>query len=442
MNDLVGGSNHCVRTVVHGLLETPIITSICDPNQSYSEFAKSLIESIYEQSQLLELLKSIHPSKLTAYQLLFGASHALIVKPTWAQDYDVTDGCLDIIVAFHPRNQDEFLPLSTPGVSVLHTLPSMYADAQGTSSSESPVLELDMIFCRISKFNNPIFPYSRKDELTKLILIQEQHDSRLSVHSEVKDWDQEDDDCTLPTTWICEFDITEEEDALVAARQRQVNGTMTDLVGSSNPCVSAVVHCPLETPILTSICDPNQSYSEFAKSLIESIYEQSQLLELLKSIHPSKLTAYQLLFGASHALIVKPTWAQDDDVTDGCLDINVAFHPRNQDEFLPLSTPGVSVLRTLPSKYMDAQGTSSSESPVLELDMIFYRIRKFNNPILPYPRKDELTKLILLHEQPGGRSEVKDWDQEDDDCTLPMTGICDSTEEEDALVAGDRGRQR
>eukprot|EP00956_Cyclotella_meneghiniana_P038319 scaffold152213_cov65-Cyclotella_meneghiniana.AAC.1 len=229
-------------------------------------------------------------------------------------------------------------------------------------------------------------------------------------------------------------------------RQPPVNGTMNDLVGSSNPCVSAVVHCPLETPILTSIYDPNQSYSEFAKSLIESIYEQSNLLTLLKSIHPSKLTAYQFLFGASHALIVKPTWAQDADVTDGCLDINVAFYPRNQDELLPLSTPGVSVLRTLPSKYMDAQGTS--ESPVLELDMIFYRTRKFNNPILPYMRKDELTKLILLHEQHDGRlsvhSGVKDWDQEDDDCTLPTTWICefDSTEEEDALVAGDRGVNR
>ena len=120
-------------------------------------------------------------------------------------------------------------------------------------------------------------------------------------------------------------------------RQPPVNGTMNDLVGSSNPCVSAVVHCPLETPILTSIYDPNQSYSEFAQFIIESIYQQSKLLELLKSIHPRKLTAYQLLFGASHGLIVKPTWAQHDDVTDGCLDINVTLHPCNQDgEFLQL----------------------------------------------------------------------------------------------------------
>ena len=228
------------------------------------------------------------------------------------------------------------------------------------------------------------------------------------------------------------------------ARQPPVNHTMNDLVRSSIPCVRTVVHCPLETPILTSIYDPKQSYSEFAKSVVESIHEQSKLLTLLKAIHPSKLTAYQLLFGASHGLIVKPTWAHDDDVTDGCLDINVTLHPRNHDELLPLSTPGLSVLRTLPSKYLDAQGTG----PVLELDMVFFSILKCDNPIAPFIRKDELTKVILIQEQPDGRlcvhSEVKDWDQEDDDCTLPTTWICElaGMEEEDALVAGDRGGDR
>eukprot|EP00956_Cyclotella_meneghiniana_P001910 scaffold2066_cov68-Cyclotella_meneghiniana.AAC.17 len=211
------------------------------------------------------------------------------------------------------------------------------------------------------------------------------------------------------------------------------------------PSVSTVVHYPLERPLVTSIYDPNQSYSKFAQFIIESIYQQSKLLELLKSIHPRKLTAYQLLFGASHGLIVKPTWAQHDDVTDGCLDINVTLHPCNQDELFPLSTPGLSILRTLPRKYTDdVQGPRS----VLELDMVFFRIRKFSNHVTPFTRNDELTKVILIEEHPRGRfyahSEIKDWDQEDKDCVLPSTWISDfnSTEAEDAMITGDWGVNR
>ncbi|KAL3775704.1 hypothetical protein ACHAWO_011904 [Cyclotella atomus] len=199
--------------------------------------------------------------------------------------------------------------------------------------------------------------------------------------------------------------------------------TLTQNVQSSPspPPIKAIIHTPLPQPLITSIYDPSQTYSRLAQKLVETIYEQSNLLTLLTSIHPQKLTAYQLLFGEKRSIIIKPSWKKKKEVVKGCLDINVLVRVRNEDLF----TPDVSILHSL------------HNNGEIEVDLVFYRIRK-NDVLGPYVREDAFTKLMLVFEDENGRgyarSEVRDWDVENDhSCDLSEEWICSFEPREDEM---------
>lgn len=101
-------------------------------------------------------------------------------------------------------------------------------------------------------------------------------------------------------------------------------------------------------------------------------------------------------------LIVKPARAQRDDVTDGCLVINVILHSYNQDELFPLSTPALSILGILPCKYTNVLGPR----PLLELDINLFSFQDtyINSATLPHhwyertstPRQRYLRNILVV----------------------------------------------
>ncbi|KAL3785664.1 LOW QUALITY PROTEIN: hypothetical protein HJC23_001935 [Cyclotella cryptica] len=174
---------------------------------------------------------------------------------------------------------------------------------------------------------------------------------------------------------------------------------MGNSVSAPPPVKIIIHHCTLDEPIVTTISDPNETYSSLTQRIVEAdFYRHCKLLPLLQSIHPTKLSAYQLLFGGNRALIVKPSWSAQED--EACLDVNVslAIREANNTYGTPPS-PTSRILNTLPNKYApDREG----RRPTLELEMVCTKIRKFGS-VGPYFRVDDtLTKLIKCEPHPEG----------------------------------------
>ena len=197
-----------ISAVIHYPANQRVITSICDLEATYSTFAEQLVLDLHNRCKLLPLLRAIHPDKLTAYKLLFGGGRSIIVKPAWNDP--IVDGCLDVNVFLRYREGGESF-MDTPDISILKTIPARYIRRE----SHRQTLKMDMLFYRIAKCNNPIIsPYLRADDKTKLITLKGDTDGRGCASAAMKDWDADDEDCTLPSVWVCEFETTDEEKAI------------------------------------------------------------------------------------------------------------------------------------------------------------------------------------------------------------------------------------
>lgn len=135
---------------------------------------------------------------------------SIVIKPTW-NDPNVVDGCVDVNVFLRFREGGESY-IDTPTISILRSLPARY-----TRRGDGQVVEMELVFYRIAKVNrkHPLTPYVRTDSKTKLIKLEEDVDGNDNDNASatIKAWNADDEDCALPSVWICEFEMNDEEKA-------------------------------------------------------------------------------------------------------------------------------------------------------------------------------------------------------------------------------------
>ena len=235
-----------------------IITSIYDPATTYSAFAQQLVLDLHKRCKLFPLLLAIHPVKLTAYKLLFGGDRAIIVKPTW-NDPNVLVGCVDVNVFLRYREGGESF-IDTPDISILRTLPVRYTRKEDDGQS----VEMDMLFYRIGKCSNAtITPYLRTDDMTKLITLKDDAEGRGCDSAAVKDWNVDNEDSTLLSVWVFEFERTDEEKAIERyyMEERRIN-TCARAV-DNEPRISGMIN---DTATMNSQTEDNAALSKISNN--------------------------------------------------------------------------------------------------------------------------------------------------------------------------------
>ena len=134
----------------------------------------------------------------------------------WDSD-NVVDGCVDVNVYLRYRNGGESF-MDTPNISILKTLPTRYhirRESDEDRQEEDVVVDMELVFYRIAKDHDPISPFARTDSKTTFIMLEEgftfEGNMDNILTSVVKGWNVDDEDCTLPSYWVCEFQMTEGE---------------------------------------------------------------------------------------------------------------------------------------------------------------------------------------------------------------------------------------
>ena len=113
--------------------------------------------------------------------------------------------------------------MDTPDISMLRTLPARYR----VRNDGEPV-EMEFAFYRTAKVNHSLPLYTRVDDKTKLITLEENTEGERIVISAIKDWSADDEDCTLPRDWVCEFEMTDKEMAIKTVYLQERNMSVSN----------------------------------------------------------------------------------------------------------------------------------------------------------------------------------------------------------------------